>query len=284
MTQKPDTDQGLSDAELLAMPAENVSPATPTRVWELHARHTQEKAQEAVETMAVQQHRQVDQKEHQQEEERRHERAVLEYQATMRAVQDRTERLLERIDREERRLEKRREEIDARAIRLKDGRRVYVDGGEYRDEEGRALTGADRAEAAAGRTANSATRQEKTRIEDQCEAARRLKEKTKELQSNVSNETHDNDSEKNLAGKGRAAKTAIAGLEQEFTAQVLDNPDSKNPDSLPADGSAFKTTSFAHAIAPGDDKTLRTDFAPASDGTAPERPKTAPAASPAPSL
>jgi hypothetical protein len=272
-------DRGLSDAELLALPTANVSPASLVRIWDLHARQTQEKAQEATEITFH--NRETTQKT---EHEREEERAVQEYQAPMRAVQDRTERLLERIDREERRLEKRRDEIDARAIRLKDGRRVYVDGGEYRDEEGRALTGADRAEAAAGRTANSATRQEKTRIEDQCEAARRLKEKTKELQSNVSNETHDNDSEKNLAGKGRAAKTAIAGLEQEFTAQVRDNPDSKNPDSQPADGSAFKTTSFAHAIAPGDDKTLRTDFAPASDGTASERPKPAPAASPAPSL
>ena len=69
MAHKPDIDRGLSDAELLAMPAENVSPATLTRVWELHARHTQEKAQEAVET-AVQRHRQADQKmEHERGEE-----------------------------------------------------------------------------------------------------------------------------------------------------------------------------------------------------------------------
>jgi hypothetical protein len=106
MAQKPDIDQGLSDAELLAPPADNVSPATLTRVWELHARHTQEKAQEAVET-AVQQHRQAGQKtEHEQEEERRHERVVLEYQETMRAVEQRSDQLLARIDREEKRIER----------------------------------------------------------------------------------------------------------------------------------------------------------------------------------
>jgi hypothetical protein len=129
MTQKPDTDQGLSDAELLAMPAENVSPATLTRVWELHARHTQEKAQEAVETMAVQQHRQVDQKEHAQEEERRR-------------------------------------EIETRAIRLHDGRRVYVDGEEFRDGEGRALSGSDRTEAAQKAKPDSAQWADKQRCDD----------------------------------------------------------------------------------------------------------------------
>jgi hypothetical protein len=33
MAQKPEMDQGLSDAELLAMPAENLSPATLSAEW-----------------------------------------------------------------------------------------------------------------------------------------------------------------------------------------------------------------------------------------------------------
>jgi hypothetical protein len=42
-------DRGLSDAELLALPTANVSPASLVRIWDLHARQTQEKAQEATE-------------------------------------------------------------------------------------------------------------------------------------------------------------------------------------------------------------------------------------------
>jgi hypothetical protein len=183
-------DQSLSDAELLAMPAENVSPATLTRAWEQHARHTQEKAQEAVETVAVQQHRQADRKEHEQEEERRHERVILEYQETMRAVEQRSDQLLARIDREERRIEERRREIETRAIRLHDGRRVYVDGEEFRDGEGRALSGSDRTEAAQKAKPDSAQWADKQRCDDQSRETKQLKDKVHDLRKNVSHETY----------------------------------------------------------------------------------------------
>jgi hypothetical protein len=49
MKEKPNMDKGLSDAELLALPAANVSPGVIVRVWELHARHVEEQAQEATE-------------------------------------------------------------------------------------------------------------------------------------------------------------------------------------------------------------------------------------------
>jgi hypothetical protein len=283
MGQKPDMDQGLSDAELLAMPAENVSPATLTRVWELHARHTQEKAQEAVET-AVQQHRQADQKtEHEQEEERRHERVILEYQETMRAVEQRSDQLLAKIDREERRIEERRREIETRAIRLHDGRRVYVDGEDFRDGEGRALSGSDRTEAAQKAKPDSAQWADKQRFDDWSREAKQLKGKVHDLRKNVSDETYGNKSDGELRGEGRDARDRMTGCEREFTDRLQDRSAADTAYGA-TDYSAFKTTSFAHAIAPGDDKALRTDFAPASDGTAPERPNPAPAANPAPSL
>lgn len=48
---------------------------------------------------------------------------------------------LARIDEQQRELEKRREDIDDRAIKLHDGRRAYVNGEGYVDGQGRELTG-----------------------------------------------------------------------------------------------------------------------------------------------
>jgi len=80
------------------------------------------------------------------EEKRRREQ--LAYEQTMREISERPERLLLRIEKEQARSETRRREVDDNARRLRDGRRVYVDGDRYRDGEGRVLTGADEAEAA----------------------------------------------------------------------------------------------------------------------------------------
>jgi hypothetical protein len=62
--------------------------------------------------------------------------------------EQRTERLLQRIDEEQVRIDERRREIEDNALRLHDGRRAYIDGDRFRDGEGRVLTGADEADAA----------------------------------------------------------------------------------------------------------------------------------------
>jgi hypothetical protein len=80
------------------------------------------------------------------EEKRRREQH--EYQQALREITERQDRLLLRIEQEEAAIAKRRQEIDDHALRLQDGRGVYVDGERYRDGEGRVLTGADEAEAA----------------------------------------------------------------------------------------------------------------------------------------
>ena len=47
---------------------------------------------------------------------------------------ERSDRLLAQIEQQQRAIAKRRQDIEDRAIRLRDGRRVYVDGGADRDE------------------------------------------------------------------------------------------------------------------------------------------------------
>lgn len=78
----------------------------------------------------------------------KHRREQLEYEQRLRDITARQDRLLQRIEYEQAAIEKQRKDCEAHALRLNDGRRVYVDGDRFRDGEGRVLTGADEAEAA----------------------------------------------------------------------------------------------------------------------------------------
>ncbi|MGH9663729.1 MAG: hypothetical protein ACRD9L_04820, partial [Bryobacteraceae bacterium] len=62
---------------------------------------------------------------------------------------ERSDRLLAQIDQQHLVVEKHRQEIEDNALKPNDGRRLYVDGSEYRDEQGAVLEGRDRHEAAA---------------------------------------------------------------------------------------------------------------------------------------
>ena len=193
----------------------------------------------------------------------------------MQDVQDRAQRLMERVEEEERRAQERRHEIDERAIRLHDGRLVYTDGDNFRDEKGRVLAGSDRDEAAGRSRAGDATWREKTNVERQVDALHRLQEKVGRFQNNVSRETYDNVKPENADKTASAANAELAGYEKEFQSNMKGKGEGAVQDYGSADYSGFKTTSYAAAIDPGAAKTLRTDFAPASDGTAPDGLKTA---------
>jgi hypothetical protein len=71
----------------------------------------------------------------------------LEYEQAMSGIAGRQDRLLLRIAAEHQPIEKRRQEIEDNALRLHDGRRIYVEGDRYRDGQGGLLAGADEAEA-----------------------------------------------------------------------------------------------------------------------------------------
>ena len=80
------------------------------------------------------------------DEKRRHEKA--EYEQQIRDIAARQDVLLRRIEYEQAVIEKQRQDCEANALRLRNGRLAYVDGDRYRDGEGHLLTGADEAEAA----------------------------------------------------------------------------------------------------------------------------------------
>lgn len=145
-----DDDDNLTDDQLLEMPTEampdDLSLLWAVRAAALHNREFNELVAEL--TGASNSHLMIfrDQdprvKRHREKEAARH--AAQEMQDYL----DRSNHLLARIDEQERVLAKRRQEIEDNALKLLDGRRVYVDGNQYRDENGNILSGNARDEAA----------------------------------------------------------------------------------------------------------------------------------------
>jgi len=129
----------------------------------------------------------------------------------MQDYMDRSDRLLARIDEQERVIVKRRQEIEDNALKLHDGRRVYVDGNQYRDENGVILSGSARDEAAELNRGNpqASTWQQKKDIDDQCAAEERLRQKVLQDRDAVSR-----------GGDVNAANANLTAEEKEFTAQV----------------------------------------------------------------
>jgi hypothetical protein len=91
--------------------------------------------------------RDMDTKEKRRRKEEDNRRRLLAEQE-LQEYRERTDRQLARIDEQERIIAKRWQEIEDNALRLHDGRRVYVDGNQYRDENGTLLAGSPRDEAA----------------------------------------------------------------------------------------------------------------------------------------
>ena len=78
---------------------------------------------------------------------REEEEARRRYVQAMLDIQQRSDRLLAAIEFRENEIDQHRQEIEDRALKLHDGRRVYFDGTGYRDETGRVLAGSDATEA-----------------------------------------------------------------------------------------------------------------------------------------
>jgi hypothetical protein len=111
------------------------------------------------------------------EEERR--RALRAYEAAMQEVRDHADRLLLRLDEQQHEIDRRRAEMEGRALHLHDGRRLWIDGDQYRDDSGVILQGTDHeeAEALARERPEAATWGERERVRESQEQLDRLREK-----------------------------------------------------------------------------------------------------------
>jgi hypothetical protein len=179
-------------------------------------------------------------------------------EAELQEYRDRSDRLLARIEEEQLVVEKHRKEIEDNALKLHDGRRVYVDGNQYRDEQGRVLEGRDRDEAAAlhNQKPNASTWQDRQKIIEQADELDRLRQK-------VLNDRQ----EAERGGDVSAANDRLSGYEKEFQNNLETKPTdiaAKAPTDLAASYSADYMAAY------GDEYTISTvpAFTKAADGQA----------------
>ena len=157
-----------------------------------------------------------------------------------------SDRLLARIEQEQLVVEKHRKEIEDNALKLHDGRRVYVDGNQYRDEQGRVLEGGDRDEAAAlhNQKPNASTWQDRQKTIDEADELARLKQK-------VLNDRQ----EAERGGDVSAANERLSGYEKEFQ-NDLETTRTEIAAKAPADLAASYSTDYMAAY--GDEYTIST--------------------------
>jgi hypothetical protein len=178
-----DTDDDMPEDDLLEMP-EQALPGDLSLLWAirsnlLHERDADELSRElAGDAPARMIFPWTNPHEKRRIEEKRR-REQLAYEEALIENEQRADRLLLRIDAEQAKIDERRREIEDNALRLRDGRRVYVDGNRYRDGEGRVLTGADEAEAARQHEyrPDASTWAEKQEIDRRADENQKLKDK-----------------------------------------------------------------------------------------------------------
>ena len=174
----------------------------------------------------------------------------------------RTDRLLAQIELQQRAIEKRRKEIDDNAIHLRDGRRVYVDGDQYRDEQGRILAGSDRHEAAAQHRLHpeASTWEQKQEIERRAEELRRLHEKV--LKDREGGEGTPEEKQQRLSGYEKEFAEKVTARQAEMGAVAAGGrdavPDYGSADYMAELGDEYKVSSVPAftTAAVGGDQTL----------------------------
>jgi hypothetical protein len=221
------TDEELTDDELLSVPGVDIAPGRLTEFFTrranvIHQRDIEELIREVTGSsrrfLMISRDADPREKERQQDKRRRQE---LEYERTMAAIRARSDRLLEQIEEQQRELEKRREEIEGKALRLHDGRRVYVDGDHYRDEQGRVLTGADEAEARSLHRdhPDASTWEDRRQAERKADELKRLRQKVlkdrEDMEVDAANLSPDD-----MAVREREAGARMTANEKEFDSQV----------------------------------------------------------------
>jgi hypothetical protein len=227
MSGADDDIETMSEDKLLSLPSSSVPPGLLTLLWSRHADilHQRSFDEYNLELSGASSRRWMlypglsaaDRRRIEEEEQRRR------YEDAMRDFQRRSDRLLADIEFREREIEKRRQDIEERALRLHDGRRVYFDGAGYRDETGRVLSGSEATEAEGlhREHPDAPTWQKRQKTIDEYDEMERLRHKVlKEQQDAASGgqglsaeerEQRMTGYERGFAEKTQTAKAEIAG-------------------------------------------------------------------------
>jgi hypothetical protein len=117
--------EAMPESELLVLPEANIPAGLLAAIWERTAVIKEKKQEDEAVLRLDTQERRVEQSKERARNEAR-ELAFEQFQTTMHEVQERSEKLLERLAQREIVAREHLREIDERAIVLKDGRHVYV--------------------------------------------------------------------------------------------------------------------------------------------------------------
>ena len=255
----------LQEGELLTLPDGAIAPGSLTEFFTRRAALIQQQESNELSlelsgdsSLHLMIFRDMDPKEKRRRKDEEDRRRLLAEQE-LQEYRERSDRLLARIEQGQLVVEKHRKEIEDNALKLRDGRRVYVDGNQYRDEQGRVLTGTDRDEAAAlhNQNPNASTWQDRQKTIEEADELARLKQK-------VLNDRQ----EAERGGDVSAATDRLSGYEQEFQ-NDLETTRTEIAAKAPADVAASYSTDYMAAY--GDEYTISTvpAFTKAADGETP---------------
>lgn len=287
MSGADDDIETMSEDKLLSLPSGSVPPGLLTLLWSRHADilHQRSFDEYNLELSGASSRRWMLYPGQSAEEKRRieEEEQRRRYDEAMVDVERRSDRLLADIEFCEREIEKRRQEIEDRALRLHDGRRVYFDGDGYRDETGRVLTGSEATEAESlhRERPDAPTWQERQKAIDEYDEMERLRQKVlKEQQEAAAGEQ--GLSAEEMERRRAEAQQRMTGYEREF-AEKTDAAKAeitKQPDIA----AAYADTSLDDYAGPagGEGKSSAPDFSRAVAGLAapPKAPEVIPATAP----
>jgi hypothetical protein len=143
------TDEDIPEDELLSIPSDNLFNLSRLRTVRSTLLYQKQMTELAAERAGTARPFTLfpdrDPRARHEEEERR--RALLAQEQATQEVRDHADRLLLRLDEQQHEIDRRRTELEGRALHLHDGRRVWIDGDQYRNDSGAILQGNDHDEA-----------------------------------------------------------------------------------------------------------------------------------------
>ena len=230
MPSRDDDIETMPEGDLLTIPSGNIPSGLLTVLWARHSALIYQRRIEELNgelsgayTLHVMLYpgQSPEEKRRREEEEQRRR-----YVQAMLDIQQCSDRLLAAIEFREREIEWHRQEIEDRALKLHDGRRVYFDGTGYRDETGRVLGAEDANEAAVlnHERPDAPTWQERQKTIDQYDEMERLRQKVLQEEQKAA-AGGQGLSTAEMEQRQKDAQTRMNSYEQQFDAKVKEAHD-----------------------------------------------------------
>lgn len=280
-----DDTSSLSDAEILDMPEENLPLGITPEL--LNRRDAARQKKEETTRFEQDQQRQTDHDRHHKEnaDAYEHQLIVERFTAAMEDIHYREDLLLAQLDKEEKRARQRLQDIEDRAIKLHDDRRVYVGtNGDYLDEQGRTLQGKDREEAYQQHqnNSNAPTYAERAEVQQEYQTFQQMKQDILDAREQRRVQDKDGVSDDDMVSRTALRTASIAQLEARFH-ETLGAHGAATDETFASDDymASFddggRTTSHAASL-DGQETTgtLSKRFAPAAEGQGDQTTKNTP--------